>query len=116
VPSKNLIFKNLFPNYKLDNQTKRFDDESVVSFVYTLYSYTLYSTPSQIQHGGFIRTRMGKSGDMIRDQVRILYLLFLWFLYNNYSETRNLIGTIPACRIRQPWGRLFKGGLALTLG
>jgi hypothetical protein len=34
--------------------------------------------PSQIQHGGFIRARMRKSEDMIRDQVRILYLLFLW--------------------------------------
>ena len=33
------------------------------------------STPGQIQYGGF-----KKRGDMIRDRVRILYLLFLWFL------------------------------------
>jgi hypothetical protein len=39
----------------------------------------VFGTPRQIQHGGFKRARMRKSGDMIRDQVRILYLLFLWF-------------------------------------
>ena len=27
---------------------------------------------------------MKKSEDMIRDQVRILYLLFVWFLYTQY--------------------------------
>jgi hypothetical protein len=40
--------------------------------------YFVILTPSQIQYGGFERARMKKSGDMIRDQVRILYLLFLW--------------------------------------
>ncbi len=34
-------------------------------------------TPNQIQHGGFIRASVKKIGDMIRDRVRILYLLFL---------------------------------------
>ena len=42
----------------------------MINFVYTLCD----STPGQIQHGRFIRAL----GDMIRDQVRILYLLFLW--------------------------------------
>ena len=39
---------------------------------------TKHTTPGQIQYGGFRRARLGKSGDMIRDRVRILYLLFLW--------------------------------------
>ena len=38
------------------------------------------STPGQIHYGGFKRALAKKSGDMIRDRVRILYLLiFLWF-------------------------------------
>ena len=42
-------------------------------------SYALCSsTPGQIQYGGFKRALAKKSGDMIRDRVRILYLLFLW--------------------------------------
>ena len=42
-------------------------------------------TPSQIQYGGFQRALMKKSGDMIRDQVRILCLIFLWsLLITNY--------------------------------
>ena len=45
-------------------------DLFMINFVYTLCS----STPGQIQHGRFIRAL----GDMIRDQTRILYLLFLW--------------------------------------
>ena len=36
------------------------------------------STPGQIQYGGFKRALTKKSGDMVRDRVRILYLLFLW--------------------------------------
>ena len=35
------------------------------------------STPGQIQYGGFKRALAKKSGDMIRDRARILYLLFL---------------------------------------
>ena len=46
----------------------------MMNFVYTLCS----STPGQIQYGGFKRALAKKSGDMIRHQVRILYLLFLW--------------------------------------
>ena len=46
----------------------------MMNFVYTLCS----STPGQIQYGGFKRALAKKSGDMIRDRVRILYLLFLW--------------------------------------
>ena len=42
----------------------------MINFVYALCS----STPGQIQHGRFIRAL----GDMIRNQVHILYLLFLW--------------------------------------
>ena len=45
----------------------------MMSFVYTLCS----STPGQIQHGGFKWTIAKTSGDMIRDRVRILYVLFL---------------------------------------
>ena len=47
----------------------------MMNFVYTLCSS---STPGQIQYGGFKRALAKKSGDMIRDRVRILYLLFLW--------------------------------------
>ena len=47
----------------------------MMNLVYTLCS----STPGQIQYGGFKRALAKKSGDMIRDRVRILYLLFLWF-------------------------------------
>ena len=36
------------------------------------------SSPGQIQYDGFKRALAIKSGDMIRDRVRILYLLFLW--------------------------------------
>ena len=40
--------------------------------------YTLYiSTPGQIQYGRFIRTLAKKIGDVIRDRVRVLYLLIL---------------------------------------
>ena len=46
----------------------------MMNFVYTLCS----STPGQIQYGRFKRALAKKSGDMIRDRVRILYLLFLW--------------------------------------
>ena len=43
-----------------------------------------------MQHGGFIRARIRKSGDMIRDQVRILYLLFLWSpLVKHLCKIRN---------------------------
>ena len=40
---------------------------------------------------------MRKSGDMIRDQVRILYLLFLWFSLNVFRFI--LIITLNQCRI-----------------
>ena len=45
------------------------------------------STPGQIQYGGFKRALAKKSGDTIRDRVRILYLakgqtkLFQFLLY-----------------------------------
>ena len=45
-------------------------DLFMINFVYTLCT----SAPGQIQLGRFI---MALGGDMIRDQVRILYLLFL---------------------------------------
>ena len=47
----------------------------MINFVYTLCS----STPGQIQYGGFKRALAKKSGDMIRERVRILYLLILCF-------------------------------------
>ena len=47
----------------------------MMNLVYTLCS----STSGQIQYGGFKRALAKKSGDMIRDRVRILYLLFLWY-------------------------------------
>ena len=50
----------------------------MMNFVYTLCS----STPGQIQYGGFKRALAKKSGDMIRDRVRILYLLFLCGVLN----------------------------------
>ena len=55
--SKNLIFQNLFTNYKLDSKIKRFDDENLVLALFnilcSLHSYS-------IQQGGFIRARMRK--------------------------------------------------------
>ena len=51
----------------------------MMNFVHTLCS----STPGQIQYGGFKRALAKKSGDMIRDRVRILYLLFLWVSYKS---------------------------------
>ena len=45
----------------------------MINFVCTLCS----STPGQIQYGGFKKVLAKKSGDMIRDRVRIVYLLFL---------------------------------------
>ena len=54
----------------------------MMNLVYTLCS----STPGQIQYGGFKRALAKKSGDMIRDRVRILYLLFLW----SKTLTRNV--------------------------
>ena len=47
-------------------------DLFIIKSVYTLCG----STPGQFQHGRFIRALAEKMGDMIRDQVRILYLLF----------------------------------------
>ena len=44
----------------------------MVNFVYTLCR----STFGQIQYGGFKRALAKKSGDMIHDRVRILFLLF----------------------------------------
>ena len=54
----------------------------MMNFVYTLCS----STPGQIQYGGFKRALAKKSGDMIRDRVRILYLSFLW---SNHVQLHN---------------------------
>ena len=45
----------------------------MTNFVCTLWS----STPGQIQYGRLIRAIARKIGDMIRDQLRILHLLFL---------------------------------------
>ena len=49
-------------------------DLFMMNFVCILCS----STPGQIQYDGFKRALAKKSGEMIRDRVRILYLLFLW--------------------------------------
>ena len=43
----------------------------MINFVYTLCG----STPGQSQYGGFKRALTKKSGDMVRDRVRMLYLL-----------------------------------------
>ena len=48
----------------------------------TLYIHSAVPVPGQIQYGGFKRALAKKSGDMIRDQIRILYLLFLWGILN----------------------------------
>ena len=48
----------------------------MMNFVCTLCS----STPGQIQYGGFKRALVKKSGDMIRDRVRILS--GLWQMFN----------------------------------
>ena len=48
----------------------------MMNFVCTLCS----STSGQIQYGGFKRARAKKNGNTIRDQVRILYLLFLLYI------------------------------------
>ena len=40
-----------------------------------------FLTPRQIQYGGFERAILRKSGDMIRDEVRILCLVFLYVLH-----------------------------------
>jgi hypothetical protein len=67
------------PKLQIRQQDKCFDDENVVLalFIFCIWHST-WRIYKGIQHGGFIRARMRKSGDMIRDQVRILYLLFLW--------------------------------------
>ena len=41
--------------------------------------FRAFLTPRQIQYGGFERAILKKSGDTIRDEVRILRLLLLWF-------------------------------------
>jgi hypothetical protein len=51
-PLKNLILRNISPNYKLDSKTKPFDDENLVLALFILCSLHSYV---QIQHGGFIR-------------------------------------------------------------
>ena len=54
------------------------------------------STPGQIQYGGFKRALAKKSGDMIRDRVRILYLakgqtkLFQFLLLDNNFPTPSI--------------------------
>ena len=54
-------------------------DKHEVSIPQLLGVNFLNLTPRQIQYGGFRRACLGKSGDMIRDRVRILCLLFLCF-------------------------------------
>jgi hypothetical protein len=71
MPSRN---SKSIPKLQIRQQDKHFDDEKKS----WLCLYFVVCTPSQIKHGGFIRARMRKSGVMIRDQVCILYLLFLW--------------------------------------
>ena len=48
------------------------------------------STPGQIQYGGFKRALAKKSGDMIRDRVRNLYLLFLCIASTTASSFRTI--------------------------
>ena len=62
----------------------------MMNFVYTLCS----STPSQIQYGGFKRVLAKKSGDMIRDRVRILYLLFLWVSLFQSNVYKNSVAAV----------------------
>ena len=75
MPSKN---SKSIPKLQIRQQDKRFDDENVVLALF-IFCIWPRQTPRQIQHGGFIRACMRKSEDMIRDQVGILYLLFLWY-------------------------------------
>ena len=78
----------------------------MMNLVYTLCS----STPGQIQYGGFKRALAKKSGDMIRDRVRILYLLFLCFaparkpcmqaiLYNSCKTYGQYLKICQSCSI-----------------
>ena len=57
----------------------------MMNFVYTLCG----STPGQIQYGGFKRAFAKKSGDMIRDRRRILYLLFLCLQHSTQRSRRS---------------------------
>ena len=43
--------------------------------------FRAFLTPRQIQYGGFERAILRKSGDMIRGEVRIICLLFLWHIH-----------------------------------
>ena len=43
-----------------------------------VYNSICSSTPGQIQYGGFKRALAKKSGDMIRDRVRITELYNYW--------------------------------------
>ena len=45
---KELNISKSMPKHKLDNKTKRLDDENVV------LAMLIFCTPSQIQYGGFI--------------------------------------------------------------
>ena len=70
----------------------------MMNFVHTLCS----STPGQIQYGGFKKALAKKSGDMIRDRVRILYLLFLWYYIIHDKEHFGYLkrGAQPSVLIR----------------
>ena len=54
----------------------------------------LYIHSAVQQYGGFKRALAKKSGGMIRDRVRILYLLFLWFkliFFLNKTREKNAV-------------------------
>ena len=51
---------------------------------------TEFSLLVQIQYGGFIRARAKKIGDMIRDRVRILYLIFLCGFPMGFERSRKI--------------------------
>ena len=55
------------------------------------------STPGQIQYGGFKRALAKKSGDMIRDRVRILYLLFLCYTVNTCDLLKQVLFSNQHC-------------------
>ena len=68
------ILNYIYSNCKLNNRAKLSHTEN--SFI-ALFMFVIL-TAYQIQYRGFITASVKKIGDMIRDPVRILYLLFLW--------------------------------------
>ena len=81
-------FKLLTQTENYRQQGKLSHDENLVVALFMLC--IKFSLLVKFNDGGLIRASTKKIGEMIRDRVRILYLLFLWFYVKQQFHTNSL--------------------------